>query len=83
MIFSKKTAESINRDILRLKDQEIENTPFRVHIDGMDMQIDSEDKTGGEVNLYLGTPVYCPNTEKFYKLVPLSKDEMREIKEAV
>jgi len=71
---SQSSINSINSDMGKAEEEIIKNIPIRVIIDGMEIDIESEDRTGGEINLFLGTPLFCGENDKYYNLVEVKKE---------
>jgi len=76
MKLSPETLKAIEADIQKEVDQQIKDYPIYVVIDGQEMDIESIDKSGGEITIYLGHPLFCGGRNQYFKLV--ETDEFQE-----
>ncbi|MCK5017406.1 MAG: hypothetical protein KAS32_10100 [Candidatus Peribacteraceae bacterium] len=74
MKLSPETIKAIYEDLDKEVDQRIKTTPVRIIIDGMEIDINQFDREGGEINLYVGTPLFCAKTDKYYNLAEVKKE---------
>jgi len=62
-------SQQIEQDLEAELDQRIKDTPIRVYIDGKEVDIDSEERDGGEVRLFLTSPLYLSDSGELLKVI--------------
>ena len=60
---------TIDKYINKQVDEQIKNYPLRVYVDGKDVDIAKVTYGGGEVNIFLVSPLYVHKTDELLKVV--------------
>ena len=71
MELSFNTLKIIEKDLESQLDQKIKDIPVRVFIAGIELDLDKEDRMGGEIHLFFDSQFYCVENGKEYKLVEI------------
>jgi len=69
MKLSVEAKKMLEKEIEKEVEKRINDYPIRVFLDGMEVDIDDEDMAGGEINIFIGTPLFYAEADANYKLI--------------